>query len=69
MPRNEKCALHSERPTSFCAAIIGAGFAGSVVAERLASAGHPVLVIDQRPHIGGNTYGQIKMRKLIIPLV
>ena len=40
------------------ASIIGAGFAGSVVAERLASAGHQVLVIDQRPHIGGNAYDE-----------
>lgn len=38
--------------------IIGVGFAGSVVAERLASAGHQVLVIDQRPHIGGNAYDE-----------
>jgi len=37
--------------------IVGAGFAGSVVAERLASqAGKKVLLVDQRPHIGGNTY-------------
>lgn len=38
--------------------IIGAGFAGSTVAERLANAGHQVLVIDQRPHIGGNAYDE-----------
>lgn len=38
--------------------IIGAGFAGSVVAERLASAGQQVLLIDQRPHIGGNAYDE-----------
>lgn len=36
--------------------IVGAGFAGSVCAERLASAGKSVLVIDQRAHIGGNAY-------------
>jgi UDP-galactopyranose mutase len=37
--------------------VVGAGFAGSVVAERLASElGKRVLVIDKRPHIGGNTY-------------
>jgi UDP-galactopyranose mutase len=37
--------------------VVGAGFAGSVVAERLASQlGKRVLVIDKRPHIGGNTY-------------
>jgi UDP-galactopyranose mutase len=37
--------------------IVGAGFAGSVLAERLASqAGQRVLVIDKRSHIGGNAY-------------
>ncbi len=47
-----------ERPASPGIVIIGAGFAGSVVAERLASAGQQVLVIDQRPHIGGNAYDE-----------
>jgi len=35
--------------------IVGAGFAGSVLAERLASQSDArVLVVDKRPHIGGN---------------
>ena len=37
--------------------IVGAGFAGSVAAERLASVhDKKVLLIDRRPHIGGNAY-------------
>ncbi|MBY5549074.1 UDP-galactopyranose mutase [Rhizobium leguminosarum] len=37
--------------------IVGAGFAGSVLAERLAvDGGKKVLVCDRRSHIGGNTY-------------
>lgn len=37
--------------------IVGAGFAGCVLAERLASqAGKRVLLIDKRTHIGGNAY-------------
>ncbi|HVJ88658.1 MAG TPA: UDP-galactopyranose mutase [Labilithrix sp.] len=36
--------------------IVGAGFAGSVCAERLASLGHRILLCDQRNHIGGNAY-------------
>ena len=37
--------------------IVGAGFAGSVLAERLANAmGQRVLIVDKRPHIGGNAY-------------
>jgi len=38
--------------------IVGAGFAGSVVAERLAGAGFKVLVIDKRNHVGGNCYDE-----------
>jgi UDP-galactopyranose mutase len=37
--------------------IVGAGYAGSVLAERLASvANKKVLLIDKRNHIGGNAY-------------
>lgn len=37
--------------------IVGAGFAGSVLAERLASqSGMKVLIVDVRSHIGGNAY-------------
>jgi UDP-galactopyranose mutase len=37
--------------------IVGAGFAGSVLAERLARVlDKSVLLIDKRPHIGGNAY-------------
>lgn len=35
--------------------IVGAGFAGSVCAERLAAHGS-VLLCDRRPHVGGNAY-------------
>ena len=39
--------------------VVGAGFAGSVIAERLASQhGARVLVIDRRNHIGGNAYDE-----------
>jgi UDP-galactopyranose mutase len=39
--------------------IVGAGFAGSVLAERLASQhGARILLIDRRPHIGGNAYDE-----------
>jgi UDP-galactopyranose mutase len=37
--------------------IVGAGFAGSVLAERLATqANKKVLILDKRPHIAGNAY-------------
>lgn len=38
--------------------IIGAGFAGAVVARELAEAGHKVLVMDRRKHIAGNAYDE-----------
>jgi len=36
--------------------IVGAGYAGAVMAERCAAAGRSVLVIDRREHIAGNAY-------------
>src|SRR5579875_2918370 len=36
--------------------VVGAGFAGSVMAERAAASGRRVLLVDRRPHIGGNAY-------------
>jgi UDP-galactopyranose mutase len=39
--------------------VVGAGFAGSTLAERLAQGlGKRVLVIDRRPHIGGNAFDE-----------
>jgi UDP-galactopyranose mutase len=39
--------------------IVGAGFSGSVVAERLAQHGFEVLVVDKRPHVGGNAHDKL----------
>ena len=45
------------RPAQYDYLIVGAGFAGSVLAERLASdAAKRVLLCDRRTHIGGNAY-------------
>jgi UDP-galactopyranose mutase len=47
--------------------IVGAGFAGSVLAERLASQrGDSVLIIDRRDHIGGNAYDRLDAAGLLI---
>ena len=47
--------------------VVGAGFAGSVLAERLASQrGERVLLIDRRPHIGGNAYDRYNEQGLLI---
>lgn len=46
--------------------VVGAGFAGSVIAERFASHGKSVLVIDKRPHIGGNAYDELDGAGILI---
>jgi UDP-galactopyranose mutase len=47
----------SRRAASFDYLIVGAGFAGSVLAERLAAGSNKkVLLVDRRDHIGGNAY-------------
>jgi UDP-galactopyranose mutase len=53
--------LGSARPSDrrYNYLIVGAGFAGSVLAERLASQhGARVLLIDRREHVGGNAYDE-----------
>ena len=47
--------------------IVGAGFAGSVLAERLASQhDKKILIIDIRPHIGGNAYDHYDNSGLLV---
>jgi len=46
--------------------VVGAGFAGSVVAERLASAGREVLVIDKREHIAGNAFDELDRHGVLV---
>ena len=39
--------------------IVGSGFSGAVIAERIASQlGQNVLVIEKRDHVGGNCYSE-----------
>lgn len=47
--------------------IVGAGFAGSTLAERIARVRNErVLVIDRRPHVGGNAYDRLDAAGLLI---
>jgi UDP-galactopyranose mutase len=47
--------------------VVGAGFAGSVIAERLASQHDAhVLVIDKRPHVAGNAYDHLDEAGILI---
>jgi UDP-galactopyranose mutase len=38
--------------------VVGSGFYGLTIAERAADAGHRVLVIDRRDHLGGNAFSE-----------
>ena len=47
--------------------IVGAGFAGSVLAERLArGSGKKVLLVDRRAHIGGNAYDHYDQAGILV---
>lgn len=47
--------------------IVGAGFAGSVLAERLARGSNKkVLLCDKRPHIGGNAYDHYNEHGILV---
>lgn len=46
--------------------VIGAGISGSVLAERYASIGKKVLVIEKRDHIGGNCYDYYNEHGLLV---
>jgi UDP-galactopyranose mutase len=47
--------------------IVGAGFSGAVLAERLASEhGARVLVVDRRNHVGGNAYDRLDEKGILI---
>ncbi|HEY0101946.1 MAG TPA: UDP-galactopyranose mutase [Brevundimonas sp.] len=56
----------ASRRSHYDALVVGAGFAGSVMAERLASQGQRVLVVDRRPHIGGNAYDRLDAAGVLI---
>jgi UDP-galactopyranose mutase len=54
------------RRSHYDALVVGAGFAGSVMAERLASQGQKVLLIDRRPHIAGNAFDRLDAAGVLI---
>lgn len=46
--------------------IVGAGFAGAICARQLAEAGHSVLVVDKRGHLGGNAFDKLDANGVLI---
>ncbi len=54
-------------PDRYDTLVVGAGYAGSVLAERLTNdLGQRVLVVDRRPHIAGNAYDHIDEHGVLI---
>jgi UDP-galactopyranose mutase len=52
---------------SYDVVVVGAGFAGSVMAERFASQlGKRVLVVERRPHVGGNAFDELDAAGILI---
>ena len=50
-------SVHSANAKQYDYLIVGAGFAGSILAERLAAGSKKkVLLIDKRPHVAGNAF-------------
>ncbi len=63
----ETAAARSDEPRHYDWLVVGAGFAGSVLAERLASErGERVLVIDRRDHIAGNAYDHLDAAGVLV---
>jgi UDP-galactopyranose mutase len=46
--------------------VVGAGFSGAVVAERLAEHGLTVRVVDRRDHVGGNAHDRLDAHGVLI---
>ena len=46
--------------------VVGAGFAGSVVAERSAASGRNALVVDRREHVAGSAYDEFDAHGVLI---
>jgi UDP-galactopyranose mutase len=51
---------------NFDVLVVGAGFAGSVLAERFASIGKKVRILEKRPEIAGNMYDYMNDQGVLV---
>ena len=52
--------MNAARRDAYDVLVVGAGYAGSIMAERAASQlERRVLVVDRRPYIGGNAHDRV----------
>lgn len=59
--------VSSRTPRHYDVMIVGAGFAGAVMAERLASQSNKkALVVDRRPHVAGNAFDHLDAAGILI---
>jgi UDP-galactopyranose mutase len=59
-PAAARAAWPVARTKRYDVMVVGAGFAGAVMAERLATdGGKRVLVVDRRPHVAGNAFDRL----------
>jgi UDP-galactopyranose mutase len=58
--------MNTRIPSAAPCLVVGAGYAGSVVARELADAGRRVRVIDKRPHIAGNAYDELDAHGVLV---
>ena len=57
----------AEKPRGYDVMVVGAGFAGAVMAERLAAGSNKrVLVVDRRPHVAGNAYDVLNADGILV---
>jgi hypothetical protein len=65
--RGSEVVPHRRRKPRFDYLVVGVGFAGSMMAERLAASGRQVLVCDRRPHVGGNAFDHRDASGILVP--
>ena len=66
-PREARALQNQEERHVFDYLIVGAGFSGAVVAAQMArNFGKKVMLVDRRPHVGGNAYDHYDQNGILV---